>query len=95
MLLTFTDGHICFKESVEQTLSLALSDKTVKELICLLIDTPSHSVFQLGRVNADYGRIHRMLKIGLSIDDYDEDLGNDDDVARRELQMRRSNMEEV
>ena len=88
LLLTSTYGQVCYSECVEQTRSDAPSDKTVKALICLLFDTSSHSVLQLGRVNAVCGRIHRMLKIGQSIVDYDEDLGNDDDFARK-LQMRR------
>ena len=88
--LTSTFGHVCYEEKFEQTRSDAPSDKTVKALIWLRFDTSSQTELQLRRVNAVCRRYHRMLKIGLSIDDYDEDLGNDDEVADEA-----SNMEKV
>merc|ERR1712010_339451 len=74
------------------------SDKTVKDLIWLLFDTSLlTSGFSLDEPTQFAGRIHRMIKLGLSIDD-DDDLGGDDLPPLEEVEgadEEASKMEEV
>ena len=77
LLLTIADGQVCYAERVMQTLSGALSDKTVKALICLPFDVPPEFEFLFGPAFAVFRRIHRMILLGQIIDDDDEGLGDD------------------
>merc|ERR1712216_800114 len=73
-------NHAIMSELKEKA-SADKSDKTVKDLIWLLFDTSLlASGFNLDEPTQFAGRIHRMIKLGLSIDDDDEGLADDDDL---------------
>jgi len=74
------------------------SDKTVKDLIWLLFDTALlASGFSLDEPSSFAGRIHRMIKLGLSIDDdkIEEELPNLEKDTQASAPESANKMEEV
>lgn len=77
------------------------TEKTVKDLVNLLFDTALlTSGFSLDEPNVFAARIHRMIKLGLSIDDDEEEdvsgaKGDDEELPPLEDGAAASNMEEV
>uniref|UniRef100_A0A7S0ZIN6 Histidine kinase/HSP90-like ATPase domain-containing protein n=1 Tax=Timspurckia oligopyrenoides TaxID=708627 RepID=A0A7S0ZIN6_9RHOD len=72
------------------------SDKTVKDLVNLLFDTALlTSGFSLEEPNVFAARIHRMIKLGLSIDDVEEEAEKAEDLPPLENAEDVSAMEEV
>merc|ERR1711908_242035 len=72
-------NHAIMSELKEKA-SADNSDKTVKDLIWLLFDTSLlTSGFTLDQPGTFAGRLHRMIKLGLSIED-DEEAVEDDEM---------------
>ncbi|TYI91087.1 hypothetical protein E1A91_D03G166600v1 [Gossypium mustelinum] len=84
-------------EELRKRAEVDKNDKSVKDLVLLLYETALlTSGFSLDDPNTFAGRIHRMLKLGLSIDD--DDTGSADDVDMPSLEEEgneESKMEEV
>merc|ERR1711934_706983 len=82
--------------SLSEKVSADQSDKTVKDVIWMLYD-PSllTSGFSLDEPTTFAGRIHRLIKLGLSIDDDDEEVDDVEELPDLENAVADSTMEEV
>jgi len=83
--------------SLREKVAADQSDKTVKDVIWMLYDTSLlTSGFSLDEPTTFANRIHRLIKLGLSIDEEDGDDANvDDDMPDLETAVADSTMEEV
>merc|ERR1712054_602217 len=82
--------------SLREKVSADQSDKTVKDVIWMLYDTSLlTSGFSLDEPTTFAGRIHRLIKLGLSIDDDDEEVDDVEEMPELENAVADSTMEEV
>jgi len=86
-------------KALQQKVENDKNDKTVKDLTFLLFETSLlSSGFSLDDPSAFANRIHRMIKLGLSLDDDEVDTAivtDDDDLPTLEEATAESKMEEV
>merc|ERR1711908_257409 len=83
--------------SLREKVSADQSDKTVKDVIWMLYDTSLlTSGFSLDEPTTFAGRIHRLIKLGLSIDEDDDDeVDQVEEMPELESAVADSTMEEV
>jgi len=82
--------------SLREKVSADQSDKTVKDVIWMLYDTSLlTSGFSLDEPTTFAGRIHRLIKLGLSIDDDDDEVDDVEEMPELENAAADSTMEEV
>merc|ERR1712159_742772 len=83
--------------SLRDKVSADQSDKTVKDVIWMLYDTSLlTSGFSLDEPTTFAGRIHRLIKLGLSIDEDDEgEMDDGEEMPELESAVGDSTMEEV
>ena len=85
-------------KSLREKVAADQSDKTVKDVIWMLYETSLlTSGFSLDEPTTFANRIHRLIKLGLSIDEEEEGAGDDEDLPPLETGdvIGESTMEEV
>ena len=85
-------------KSLREKVAADQSDKTVKDVIWMLYETSLlTSGFSLDEPTTFANRIHRLIKLGLSIDEEEEGAGDDEDLPPLESGdvIGESTMEEV
>jgi len=94
--LEINPSHPIVKESKKKS-EADKNDKTVKDLVWLIFETALlTSGFSLDEPNSFAGRIHRMIKLGLSIEeDVAEETKVDEELPPLEADTEGSKMEEV